>query len=80
MAGTVLCRAESEFDNIPVPEKDYDSMTWGTILAVNKNDEADYGFLVGRQAHWRKFKDDCRVGKNDVLIEIKDILGSSYEE
>jgi len=82
MAGTVLVKlATSEFGDIPVPEKQHDSMTWGQVLLVNKFDHEIYGFLEGRMAYWRKYKDDARIPGKDklVFIEIKDILGTSYE-
>lgn len=83
MKGVILAKlSTSEYGDIPVPEKDYDSITWGTVLAVHPEDETQYGYLLGRQAHWRKYKDDARIAgeKTLVLIEIKDILGSSYDE
>jgi len=82
MAGTVLAKlSTSEFGDIPVPEKQHDSMTWGKVLAVNGYDLEIYGYLEGRVAYWRKYKDDARIPGEDrlVFIEIKDILGTSYE-
>lgn len=82
MKGTVLAKlSASEYGDIPVPEKDYDSITWGTVVELNK-DDADYDYLLGRQIYYRRFKDDARIAfdKTLVLIEIKDILGSSYDE
>ncbi len=80
--GNILAKlSTSEYGDIPVPEKDYDSITWGTVVATNEEDKEEYGYLLGRQAYWRRFKDDCRIAdeKTLVLIEINDILGSSYE-
>jgi len=84
--GTVLVKlAVSEHGDIPVPEKNHDSITNGTILAVHPDDKEKYGDLVGRTGYWRLYKDDlridARVGAEKLcLIEIKDILGSSYED
>lgn len=49
-------------------EKDHTTYTSGKILAGDVRHE-------GQIAHWRGFKDDARVGNNQCLIEIKDILG-----
>lgn len=69
----------SEWGNIPVPEKPHDSLTGGMIIAINPADSEKFGHWNGRMAHWRKYKDDARIKKNLALIEIKDILGTSYE-
>lgn len=78
--GTVLVKlAESEFGNIPVPTKAYDSLTWGLVVKLNSADTTKT-YLENRIAYWRKYKDDARVPETKfALIEIKDILGSSYE-
>lgn len=78
--GVVLVELLGEFGNIPTVVKEHTTLTSGTIIAVNKADEEEYGFLVGRTAYWRKYKDDARIGKNGCFIDIKDILGSSYED
>lgn len=83
MRGIVLAElALSEFGDVPVPEKDHDSITWGTVVAINREDEEEYKYLLGRKAHWRRYMDDCRIPENKqlVLIEIDKILGTSYEE
>jgi co-chaperonin GroES (HSP10) len=84
-SGSVLVELGiSEFGNIPVPEKQHDSMTWGKVIAVNEMD-TDKEYLIGRIAFWRKYKDDARVpdaiaeGKRYVWIQIEDILGTAYE-
>lgn len=81
MPGTVLVQlAESEYGNIPVPVKSHDSLTWGQVVSVNEDDVIACGFLRGRVAYWRKYKDDARIPNTKLaLIEIKDILGSSYD-
>lgn len=68
----------SEYGDIPVPEKQHDSLTWGTVVAISEADK-DKAYLMGRTAYWRKYKDDARLGDNLCLIEIKDIMGSSFE-
>lgn len=83
--GVVLVKlGVSEYGDIPVPPKDHDSLTWGEVVSINKEDRDDYSYLLGRRAHWRKYKDDLRidakVGDSILcLIEIKDILGTSYD-
>ena len=78
--GTVLVElGTSEWGDIPVPEKAHDSLTWGKVVAVNESETKEYGWMVGRNAHWRKYKDDARVDRTSCFIEIKDILGTSYE-
>lgn len=82
--GRVLVKLDtSEYGEVPVPEKTYDSVTSGTILAINEND-VDYQYLVGRKGYWRLYKDDLRVaklptGEKLALILIKDIDGTSEE-
>jgi hypothetical protein len=77
--GVVLVQLpESEHGNLPSVRKEHDSLTWGTVLAINEDDK-DKAYLVGRNIHWRKYRDDARVGKNMALIEIGDILGTSFE-
>jgi len=82
MEGTVLVQlSTSEFGDIPVPEKQHDSMTWGKVIGVNPADDK-YVFLLNKTAYWRKYKDDARVPGEQklVFIEIKDILGVSFEQ
>lgn len=84
--GRVLVKlGVSEYGNVPVPPKDYDSITYGVILKVHPNDEKEYGFLIGRTGHWKKFMDDLRieglVGEEKLaLIPIDKIDGTSYDE
>lgn len=79
--GVVLVKlAASNYGDIPMPEKSYDSITNGVIVATNPKDtESD--FQVGDSGFWRLYKDDCRVtGDNDeklALINITDILGTA---
>lgn len=78
--GNVLVQLpESEHGDLPVVKKEHDSLTWGTVIFVNVTDSEHYGYLLGRVAHWRKYKDDARLGGNLALIEIRDILGTSYD-
>lgn len=70
---------ESEHGDLPTVKKEHDSLTWGTVICVSLMDNERYGYLLGRTAHWRKYKDDARLGDNLALIEIGDILGTSYE-
>lgn len=81
-AGVVLVElAPSNYGNFRLPEKTYDSITSGTVIAVPSDDE-EHQAWVGRTAYWRAYKDDCRVpaedGRKLALIEIKDILGTAY--
>lgn len=64
---------------IPGPEKLHNTYTSGLVVAVNDQDKESLGYLVGRIAYWRGFKDDCRLPDKMALIDLKDILGSSYE-
>lgn len=81
--GAVLVElAASNYGAIPLPEKSYDSITSGKIIAVS--DEVSIPPLkemIGKTGYWRLYKDDCRVegpnGEKQALIEIKDILGLS---
>jgi len=82
--GRVLVKLDtSEYGEVPVPEKTYDSVTSGTILAINESD-TDHQYLVGRRGYWRLYKDELRVAKLDTgeklaLILINDIEGTSEE-
>lgn len=67
----------SEFGDIPVPEKAHDSVTYGEVVSINPKD-TDAKEFMGTTVHFRKYKDDARIGEL-CLIEIKDILGSSVE-
>lgn len=80
--GVILVRlATSEFGDVPVPEKAHDSMTHGTVVAINPENK-DRAYLMGRTAYFRKYKDDARLFEDNklALIEIKDVLGTSYEK
>jgi len=82
MQGTVLVKlADSEFGAVRTPGKAYDTITWGTVIAINKND-SDHEYLLNREAYWRPWKDEARLPFDKTLahIEIKDILGTSYED
>lgn len=86
MKGRVLVKlGTSEYGDIPVPPKDYDSITYGEIVGVCPEEKAEYGYLVGRTGHWRRYLDDMRVavidgGESLALIDIKDIMGTSHDE
>lgn len=86
MPGTALVSlGASNFGDVPVPEKSHDTITWGTIIKLNKEDEKQYGYLLNREGYWRAYKDDAKIDphvgqKKLCLIDIKDILGSSYED
>lgn len=66
---------ESEWGELPVVRKEHDSLTWGLVVAVNPG-QPNKAYLLGRNAYWRKYKDDARFGKY-ALIDIKDIMGVS---
>ena len=59
--GVVLVSlAASNYGNqVYLPEKSYDSITSGTILAINPEDKVT--FKVGDTEYHRLYKDDCRV-------------------
>jgi len=84
--GRVLVKlGASAYGEIPVPPKDYDSITYGLIVKVSEEDEKEYGNWVKKIGYWRKYKDDMRVeviegGDSLALIDIIDIMGTSYEE
>ena len=81
--GRVLVKlGASDYGDIPVPPKDFDSSSYGVIVKVNPEDEHDYGHWVGRVGYWKKFKDDLRLPEEDklVLMPINDVDGTSYEE
>lgn len=81
MPGVALVQlGASEFGNVPVPEKAHDSMTSGIVVGMNPSD-SNWKDLMGKTIYYRKFKDDARINGKDklVLIEISDILGSSYD-
>jgi hypothetical protein len=74
----------SEWGDIPVPEKTFDSVTNGVVIKVHPDDEKEYGDWVGEQAYWKLYKDDLRVatlpdGGKLAIILISDIDGTSYE-
>jgi len=68
----VLVELISKFGNVPTVGKPHDTYTSGKILAVGNNVPKE---KIGKIAHWRGYKDDARVGDNQCLIEVKDILG-----
>jgi hypothetical protein len=75
----------SDYGDVVLTEKAYDSVTNGEILSVAKEDEEKIGHWVGRIGYWHKFRDDARItGTADTrkmaLVEVKDILGTSYEK
>ena len=84
--GRVLVKlGVSEYGDIPVPPKDYDSITWGLIIKLNSEDEKQYSSWVGKYGHWKKYMDDLRIGEMAgketlALIEISKIDGISWEE
>lgn len=84
--GRVLVKlGASDFGDIPVPPKDYDSSTYGLIIKVNPEDEEEYGKWIGRIGYWKKFKDDLKIsdeigGEKLAVILIDDVDNTSYEE
>jgi len=81
--GTVLVElAASNFGAVSTVEKKFDSITSGTIIAVNDADKDKYGIWIGRTGHWEEYKDSCRLklstGEKGALIQIKDVAGTSY--
>jgi hypothetical protein len=80
--GVVLVELAGNFGVVTMTEKSYDSLTSGKVIAVNPNDKGN-AYLLGRTEYHRAYKDDCRIPNHDdpklALIEVKDILGSSYE-
>lgn len=66
---------------IKVPSKKYDTITEGTVVAINKENR-DKNYLIGRVGHWREYKDDLRLGAKDTyaFIELGDIFGTDYKE
>lgn len=83
--GVILVElAASNFGAVSAVEKSFDSITSGTILAMNDADKEQYGEWIGLIGHWRQYKDDCRVklpnGAKGALINITDVLGTSYQE
>ena len=83
--GRVLVKlGTSKYGDVPVPEKSYDTVNEGEIVAVNPDDEELYSRLVGRTAFFRDYKDELRVGELPTgeklaLILINDIEGTSPE-
>lgn len=78
--GNILVElSASEWGDIPVPEKSHDSLTYGKVISVSKSEVEKNDWLVGRTAYWRKYRDDARIGENMCFIEVKDIMGTSYE-
>ncbi len=80
MPGVILVELPaSEFGDVPTIAKSHDSMTYGKVLAMHELDKEEQ-YLLGRVAYWRKYKDDARIPHTQyALIEISDILGSSYD-
>ena len=75
----------SKYGDVPVPEKTYDTVNEGVVIAINPNDKEWYSWMVGRTAHFRDYKDELRVattadGKKLAIILISDVDGTSYEE
>lgn len=80
--GVVLVElSASNYGNVPLAQKKFDSITSGIIIAFNKDDAFEYSDWLNRTGHWREYKDDARVkgpsGEKCAFIEIKDILGTS---
>jgi hypothetical protein len=66
--------------DIPAPEKQHDTYTSGKIVAVNKLEFEEWQSRIGQTAHWIGYKDDCRLPNKMAFIQMKDILGFSYED
>lgn len=81
--GVVLAEIPLSDSGTATVEKSYTSLSWAVVIKLHPDDVEKYGYLLNRRIHFRLYKDDCRVknnNKREALIEIKDILGSSYEE
>jgi hypothetical protein len=78
----LLSLARSKHGDLPLLEGGYqDSITNGIVLSVNPKDTEAKRF-VNKTVYFRMFKGDCEVGEVQgghklVLLETKDILGSS---
>lgn len=75
----------SPYGDIPVPPKDYDSVTYGTIIKLHPDDMKEYGHWIGRVGYFKLYMDDLKVtdelgGDKLSLIAIDKIDGTSYEE
>jgi hypothetical protein len=71
--GIALVELIQRYGGIKAPEKSYDSLMSGIILALNEVD-ADKKYMIDRIGHWRQFKDDLRLTDGLALIELKDIF------
>lgn len=84
--GRVLVKlGASNYGDIPVPPKDYDSITYGLIIKVNELDKEQCGEWLNKIGYWRQYKDDMKVevtegGESLALIDINDVMGISHEE
>jgi co-chaperonin GroES (HSP10) len=74
LEGCILVQVDR---GIPKPEKVQDTWQKGIVLKVNDKD-TDQQKWIGNIVHWKKYKDDCYITKELLLIEIKEILGVSY--
>lgn len=84
VSGRILVKlGVSEYGDIPVPEKTYDSITYGEILKVHPDDNIDS--WVGMTGHWRLYMDDLRVatlptGEKLALILLDKVDGISHDD
>lgn len=63
---------------LPTIIKDHDSLTHALVIKINKEDSAKE-YLLGRTIYFRRYKDDARISNTHALIDITDIMGTSYE-
>jgi hypothetical protein len=76
--GIALVKLIPRYSGIKAPEKSYDSIMEGTIIAINDANK-DKNYMIGRVGHWRQFKDDLRLADNYAAIELKDIFITDKE-
>lgn len=72
--------AASNHGDLPIGEQ-YNEITQGVVIKINPEDKEFHGKLLNRTVYFRQFKGDCQIfhdKKKLALIELKDILGSSY--
>ena len=67
----------SEYGAVPVNVTTYHSVTWGEIIQLHPKDEEEYGYLVGKIGHWRKYADDILLPGGHSVIPISDIKATT---
>ena len=93
--GIALVKLIPRYSGIQAPEKKWDSITQGEIIAVGDDHDATYmgidaiymgipilkyEYLVGKIGYWEEFKDSVRLQDNYAFIKISDIVGTSDKE